>query len=319
MVFWCQVVSNREEMCKQIEDLRGEANIIPLVLRGLGFDHPNALLSDLNKLICEHKEQFEAKRFRATTDSPLALLLLSRTEFVLPQISSLTVLPEWFPRVGGQSASIAIEDLTRTADGPINMPEAHIGELSEKLFRLDVSVVSRLTQVALREPRLGQAVFDAVKKPDEKFMDFLTAARNYHADIRNPQGFRPSVREGRSFVSRLLYLMQTTTPEQIGRRAKALAMALDIEDNSLPPVDDSIISVILRPTNRDAGQATRFARNIIVTVYASSQFITAAAHADDYPNYPVLLLRSLSYNLRATLDGLTRAIDRLSRASDISG
>jgi hypothetical protein len=313
LVFWCQTAANRDEMRRRVEELRGDANIIPLVPRGVGFDNPNALLADLNRLIREHKEQFAAEGARAASaDGPLALLLLSRTEFFLPQIASLAILPDWFPRAGGQSVYITIEDLTRTADGPMNVQEAHVADMSEKLYRLDVALVSRINSVAQRDHRLGNAFFDHVKKTDEKFLEFLDAAKDYLVAIRNPQGYRPSAREGRSLVGRLLQMMQSTTPDQIGQKAKALATALGLEDKSLQNVNDSIVTVVLRPTNRDASQSVRFARNIIATVYSSAQFITAAAHADDYPNYPILLLRSYSYNLRATLDEITRALDGMS-------
>jgi len=312
LVFWCQTANNREEMCRQIEVLRGEANIVPLVPRGVGFDNPNALLADLNRLICEHKEQFLAEGISTTGNTrPIALLLLSRTEFTLPQIASLTVLPHWFPRVGGESVYIAIEDLSRTADGPMNVQEAHVGDLCEKLFQLDVALASRLAKVAQWDHSLNISFFASVRKPNEELAEFLEAARRYHVEVRNPQAYRPSVREGRSLIGRLLSLMQNTTPEQIGRRAKALTDALWIKDEEVRVVNDSIISVVLRPTNRDVSPAVRFTRNLIATVYASAQFVTAAAHADNYPNYQILLLRSLSYNLRTTLDDITRVLDRL--------
>ncbi|HEX6183063.1 MAG TPA: hypothetical protein VFZ44_04060 [Pyrinomonadaceae bacterium] len=317
LVFWCQIATNRDELCRQIEELRGEDNIIPLVPRGLGFDNPNALLADLNRLISEHREQFVAVGSRATSnDRPLALLLLSRTEFALPQIASLTVLPHWFPRVGGESVYITIEDLTRTADGPMNVQEAHVSDLCERLFKLDVSLVRRLTGVVRRDHKLGNAFFTYVRRGEENFTGFLEGAQTYLGEIRNPQGYRPSVRDGRSLVGRLLNLMQTTTPDQIDQRAKALAKALDISEGRLPVVNDSIVAVILRPVNRDTSPSVRFARNIIATTYSSAQFITAAAHADDYPSYPILLLRSLSYNLRTTLDDLTQVLVRLDNTSD---
>jgi hypothetical protein len=315
LVFWCQVVYDREEVCKRVNELKGNMHIISFVLRGTGFENPNAILSDLNELICEYRNQLEPEASRAfSNNAPIIILLLSRTEFTLPQISSFTVLPDWFPQLGAQSVYIEIEDLTGTADGPLNIPESHIDDLCEKLFRLEVSLISRLSEVEQKDPEYGRAFFADIRdgrKQNERPLEFLDDAKKYHNEVQTPRGFRPSAKEGRSIVGRLLRLMRITPPDQIGQKAKMLSIALGIYDLNLPIVDDSLASILLRPISRDINPSIRFARNIIVTIYASSQFVTAAAHSDDYPFYPVLLLRSISYNLRSVLDELTCAIKQL--------
>src|SRR5207245_4070128 len=123
LVFWCQILSNRDEMHRRINALKGDMDITPIILRGVGFDNPNAVLSDLNKLIHDHKHEFERGPHSISTDSkPLVILLLSLTPFTLPQISSLITLPPWFPKSRGENVFLMIEDLTVTANGSLNTP-----------------------------------------------------------------------------------------------------------------------------------------------------------------------------------------------------
>jgi hypothetical protein len=68
------------------------------------------------------------------------------------------------------------------------------------------------------------------------------------------------------------------------------------------------VAVLLRPTNPPKG-AARFGRNVLVTVFASSQFVTGAAHADAYPPFPVSLLAGASYDLRKALTRMIEVIE----------
>jgi hypothetical protein len=317
LVFWCQLPSSREEMCRRINTLKGDLDLTPLVLRGGGFDNPNAVLSDLNKLIREHKTQFErGPRLLLQDPGPIIILLLSLTEFTLPQISSLITLPDWFPRLGGHSIFILIEDLTRTADGPMNAQEVQVSDLCERIFALEVALVNRLSLVLERDRHGGQAFYSFIKKENEKYGTFLSESIKYHTEVRNPQGFRPSLKEKRCLVSRLIYLVRMCTVDEITKRAEALSIALNLPDN-IPIPPDSMVSVLLRATNKQT-PTTSFARNLLMTVYASAQLITAAAHADEYSRYSIVLLRSISFNLRSVLDSSLQLIENLDALNDFS-
>ena len=50
---------------------------------------------------------------------------------------------------------------------------------------------------------------------------------------------------------------------------------------------------------------------MIGTIAAASQFLTAAAHADEYPALPITLLRATSFDLRRNLSEMSSAIARL--------
>jgi hypothetical protein len=311
VVLWQQVLTDREGFRQQIESCKGNLRLVTIVVRG-GFDDPNAIMSDLNEAIDKHKPQFQSL---PDSRDPTIILLLSRTEFGLPQISSPCVLPHWFPRYGGRTFHITIEDITQSANGPMNVQEARVEQICESLFLLEAAMINRLLLAFKEDQNCGKSFFDIVKddkKPEEKYTDFLNIAKNYLNEIRNPGGYRPSAREGRSVISRLLRLMQKTSPDEIGRRAKALSTALGVTDSDKITSDDALVAVLLRPANRDSSSSSapsRFGRNLIIAIYASSQFVTAAMHADDYPSYPLLLLQSMSQNLQTTLIGLRRDIE----------
>jgi hypothetical protein len=308
-VFWCQVLSSREDMRKRINNLKGDLDLVTIVLTRPGFDHPNAVLSDLNELIRDHKHEFQrgpAPKYRGS--KPIILLLLSRTEFSLPQIASLITLPDWFPRLGGQHIFLTIEDLTGTADAPISGPEARIEEIAKRLFELEVALVKRMAAVASVNKHAGQELFQYLRAaPQQDYRQFLESAITYHEKLKNPEGFRPTVRENRCLSGRLIGLMRTATPDQISNRSKALAVALGVpEDVAVPR--ESFVSVLLRPTNKE-DNPTHFARNLLISIYCAAQMITTAAHADEYSRYPVTLLRSISYDFRSVLETVRRSVE----------
>ena len=63
-----------------------------------------------------------------------------------------------------------------------------------------------------------------------------------------------------------------------------------------------------QPTSPIQDTTVRWAFDVILTVGASCQFATAAAHADAYSHYPVRLIGSFSRDLQRALDGFIRAI-----------
>lgn len=311
VVLWQQVLSNREGFRQQVETHKGTLRLVTIVVRN-GFDAPNAIMSDLNEAIDQHRAQFEQL---PDGPDPTIILLLSRTEFGLPQISSPCVLPQWFPRHSGQTFHITIEDLTETSHGPMNAEEAMIEGISEALFILEAAIIKRLSDAVQKDQKCAQSFFDIIKddkKPNEKYSEFLAAAKTYINEIQNPSGFRPSAREGRSVIARILRLMQKTSPDELGRRAKAFSAALGITDDHRVASDDALVAVLLRPANRDqslSSAPSRFGRNALITIYASSQFVTASMHADEYPSYQLQLLGSMSRNLQTALTRLSHDID----------
>ena len=94
-----------------------------------------------------------------------------------------------------------------------------------------------------------------------------------------------------------------THADGLAKVAPSLAKALQSSDLGIESHEESILAVLGRPANPigDAGQ--RWAFDVIATVRAACQFVTAAAHADAYARYPVRLVGSLSRELQRSLDG----------------
>lgn len=309
-VFWYQVRTDRTRFMQEIESLKGDLALACLPVPAQGFDNANAILSDLSRLISENREYLEATLAgSARGGRPATVLLLSRTEFEIAQVSSPMEMPDWFPSIGGQTVQLTIEDLTHTAAGPLNVSEARIKDLCERLYSLESVLVKRLTQVHQLKPSCLMSFFDRVKD-GESCEDFLTAADAHLRAVSNPQGYRPSAR-GRSLVARILRQVTSSSPDQLGRCAKSLSDALRITEEGISGPGPSMVAVLLRPTQSDNLACTSFARNLIVAVYATSQFVTASAHADGYPSYPIELVRQTSLDLRSALESYAECLEGL--------
>jgi hypothetical protein len=77
----------------------------------------------------------------------------------------------------------------------------------------------------------------------------------------------------------------------------------------------SLISVLMRPVVRDKSRSVTWGRNLLTTVFAAYQYSTAAAHADDYGQFPVSLLGSMSRNMVRELEELSRSLGESSSAA----
>src|SRR5687768_4647935 len=127
VVLWVQVPSDREAMRTSLKQVIGDRPIVPLVIRDEGFENPNAILSDLNRLVQRYQQEFQ--QLQLVDSGPIVILLLARTDFKLPQVASPTVFPEWFPLVGGLNVYVIIEDLLRVVDATLSAVEARVPDI----------------------------------------------------------------------------------------------------------------------------------------------------------------------------------------------
>lgn len=298
--YWMRVTEDRDAYASAVSDELRDDPVVVVVIRDGRFTNPNALLSDFvelvaqNESLCQHRlDQSQMK---------CAFVLLSRTELTIAQVSSPVVLPTWFPIGGGTTMSMLIEDLTWTADAPLGAPEVRIAELGEGLFDLEEALFGRVREVAASDHRKTNGFLDVIRNAaGEKLEDILEAAAQHHASITTPAAFRPSLRDGRSLIARLWRVAQERQAEQMKVPSKALADALDLPEQIKLEWHESISSVLRRPSGGEANARLRFSRNVFLTVATACQLITGSAHSDDYGHYPVLLLRSFSYDLRRSL------------------
>jgi hypothetical protein len=309
--YWYKVSGDREGYARRLREEFREDPVVALVVREIRFDNPNAILTDLvevisrNRMACE-----EAIPAKLRPAAKCAIVLLARTELAVPQASSPVILPEWFPVGGGTMVSTIVEDLTWTADAPLNGREARVDEVCARLFGLEGALLGRLKSVHVSDHQKGNALLELIRRHEgEKFGDILSSVEAFRLSVTTPSAFRPSLREGRSLVARLWDVVQRHHPEGLGGPAKALATALALTDALGSPWYESLASVLRRPSSGDSPGARRFARNILVTVATACQFITAAAHSDDYGLYPVPLVRSVSLDLRRSMDDAEAVLD----------
>jgi hypothetical protein len=186
-VYWLRVTTSRDAFAGVIEQARGDLCVVPVVVRGDGFQNPNAILSDLNKLIADNESTFCTESLKGTDSRRIVILLLGRASLQVPQLSSPTTLPAWFPGFGGQTLDVTIEDLEAIAAGPLNAPESRISDIARHLFDLEKALIARLIHVLDSDHNAGNAFFSFIKdekKQEEGYRDFLGAAFAACQEIR---------------------------------------------------------------------------------------------------------------------------------------
>ncbi|MEU6876924.1 hypothetical protein [Streptomyces sp. NPDC046712] len=306
--FWFQVRGSRSDYAQELQkQLAGDA-VVVLVVRGAPFENVNAVLDDFVALIQEHRAACEKHLTGDGATERRAVVLLARNTLRLPQVSSPVALPTWFPRLGGQTTSVIIEDLTWRAESPLNTAEAAIGEACQLLFDLEGDLLERLHAVCAQKRAATDSFWSLIQRDgDGSFADFIDGVRASRHEVRNPSSYRPSVREGSSLVARIWGKTQATHPDGLGKPGKALALALALPESAVASWHRSLVSVLSRPSGPLTAEQA-FTINVLVTVTATCQMITAAAHADAYPSYPVPLIRSMSFDLRQGLAGARRVL-----------
>jgi len=302
-----RVAENREAYAAELNRELRQEPVVVVVVRDTRFTNPNAILAEFVEVVVQHKELCQQRLARSC--DKCAFVLLSRTELAVPQISSPVVLPTWFPVGGGGTISMLIEDLTWTADAPVETPEARIGDLCECLLDFEETFVARVRLVRASDHRKTSPFLDLVRRDTAETLEgILEAATAHRTSVTTPMAFRPSLRDGSTLISRLWAVVQQRTPEDMKGPSRAVAQALDLPETIVLVWHESISSVLRRPSAGESGETLRFARNLLMTLATACQFITAAAHADAYAHYPVPLLRSLSLDLRRSLRDAEKVI-----------
>lgn len=302
-VFWYAVASDRENFAERLRAAVAHLPIVVLVVRTAGFDNPNAVMNDLVDLLERHRDAvLETMGPHLGQCQSCALVLLGRSQLAVAQVSSPVALPGWFPMGGGTAAHCTIVDLTWTATGPLSAVTDDVADLCERLFAIDGTVLSRLQQVYERNHSAGQHLMLLLAEHgcEGRLPEFLETAAKYRAGVTAARGFRPTTKKVQTFVGAAWRLTQGRAPEALSKPAKALAAALDVTANGRVG-HESIVTVLARPTEPDPDWGRRFCRNLLVVVAAASQLITAAAHSDDYGDYPLPLLRLVVSDLRTSL------------------
>ena len=241
---------------------------------------------------------------RIRTANHLDVVLIARRELELESSSSPIVLPSWFPISPSTSVTATIMDLTWSTHVSLSAEELHAGEIASLLFDLDRELIRNLRVSHLRDHRLVNSLHDALKRKTDKsvsFTDLLSRAAETLGRVRNPRDFRPTRRDP-TIAGHLWNLANATAADGLPKRAKSLAKALDLPSGAVEGRHESLVTVLGRPSLRLDDPSQRWSLNLIVTTGAACQLLTAAHHADDYAEYPLPLVRSLSRDTRKSLD-----------------
>ena len=308
-VFWVTLSTDRDEFVQKLKEMRKELPIVPWVLRSPGFSDPNSVMNDVTRILNQTQKDIEAVCKTSTQKNCIALVLLSRRELNLAITSSPILLPDWFPVAPGQTVEARIDDLTWSVSVLISDEVSALGDLRRILYEIDDALITRLERSITVDHKRIQSLWDHIShKDDDKLKTELDKARSELHKIQNPTGYRPSTRSP-TIVGRLWYKVNSTTPDQLVRTAKALAEALALE-NDVGHDDVPLISVLNRPSNPIGNSYVWWSFCLIVALRSACQMVTAAAHADEYPKFPLPLLRSISLDFRRFLDTAIVALQK---------
>lgn len=196
-------------------------------------------------------------------------------------------------------------------EAPLDSAENSVPEICERLFYAEEELLRRLGEVYAVDPDGMELLVRVLDRERDRQCadDFLAAANAARAKVRSAQAFRPSMRERESLVARLWTTVRQTRPDELHRVADGLCAALALPDDFGLEWRESIIGLLVGPTSRRPSGGRHFALNVLYTVGAACQFVTASKHADVHPSYPLPLTRSLSYDLRRSLDSIIETLD----------
>lgn len=302
VVLWYQLASHRTTYANELRSCRESIPVVPIVLRGRLFEHPNAVMEDILTIIEEHREQIT----HTVHNGQLALLILSHTPLAIPQVSSPTILPAWFPMHAGELIHIQIEDLTAITEAPLS--ELAGAKIAEYIFHLDGSLLRRLRLMDSLDTTTGSRFLEFLRAPKrtrDKFFTHLTAAERVRQSVKNPAQFRPS-RDQSSIVGMIWAANETSDDAPPG----SLAQALGIPPRDLPPYHEPLFAVLARPA-LVREPAIRMTRALVDTLSIACQAVTVGHHSDRYPKYPLALLHTTATDLARSLTSMEAAINLL--------
>ena len=302
-VFWVMVFDeSRDRFAKDLakQAVGVDRATVPWVVRDPGvFNDANSVMTDVADVLEAARAEIEAI---GDGVAGVDLVLLARRELSMADASSPVQLPDWWPveRLRGALVTTTVLDLTWSTGVPLGDEVAALGDLSRLLYELDVVLVNRLVQMSSNRRNI-QSLDDRVF--DGGLADCLaTSERKLKELSGNVSRYRPSTRPGKndSIVARLWGHIDSCSPADLPNVARSLAKALGVEEGTFG--DLPLVGVLNRPTNPVADKGIESCMFLLVAIRSACQMLTAGAHADEYPRFPVLALRALSLDIRKYLD-----------------
>ena len=307
-LFWVAVFEDdRDEFAEGVKKAAegGDRALVPWVVRNAGFDDPNAMMLDVCANLELAKEEILSAWAEAREKEAVDIVLLTRRDLDLPFTASPVMIPGWFPVSAGTVVAAGVEDITWSVSVDIGHEASSTAELSRLLFELDEVLIARLQVVAHEEPQRLQSLWARCFGEDDPTNE-LVAMSGRLASVRNPARYRPQARKGTTVVGVLWYCVNTTAPDSLGKTARSLDQALGFNLHQ----DEPLLGVLSRMTNPILDDSMRSMFYLLVAMRSACQFVTAAAHADGYGRFPVMLLKGVSLDLRRFIDAVVAALAR---------
>lgn len=302
-VFWVTVSGERDVFAQQLRGALTDVPVVCVVVRRAGFREPNAVMHDVLSAIRDCQEQIQQVEDLARTSGGVDVVLVGRREWQLVDSSSPLDLPEWFPVDGGRTATVQLIDLTWSARVALDHPGVGLDDLRRILYELDTALLNVLERTRERDYRELQPLWQRLgmeSAGDRAMREELARVRDVLEDVGNPTKYRPSTVRDATLVGHLWSHTNKTSPDNLRRTADALAQALRVTPSQSRGV--SFTGVLNRPTNPIEDVVVRWLYGLLGSVRAACQLVTAAAHADRYPQFPSVLLKSTSLDIRQFLN-----------------
>ena len=309
-VWWVALSGDRDQFAEALLDSRSTSPIIPWILRTPGlFRDPNAVMNDISYVLGETQHNMVDVAESARRNGGIDVIVLSRTELELISTSSPILLPEWFPVTPGRTVTAQVHDLTWDVNVSMADEILELDDLRGILHNLDMALADRWRQCHEADHRRSQAIWAQIRRDSEQdIISVIDDIQSALSSIRNTSNYRPSTKQNKTMIERLWFLSNTTSPDKLHGKAKALAQALCAEELRLSDHSQPLLAVLGRPGNPIPDASVLWCYQLIVTLRNACQMVTTAAHADEYPPFPRALLKTVSLDLRRPLRAAIHAL-----------
>lgn len=303
--------SGRGEFAAAMRGLTSEEAVCSVALRAERFTHPDTVMNDLADTLEEVKDEILAWPLRGLVEAAgsLDVVIVSRMSFELAVTTSPLYLPEWFPVSPGRLVDASVTDLTLRVAVPLS--QVGTGELCRLLFELDRALLKRIKAGMDANPRSTREFLDecrgTTKRTDSYGQLLIDIEEKLHI-VKNPADYRPSTTSP-TLVNQIWRMANTRSANDLVKVAESLARAAPMVAVNPDDSPEALLTVLGGPNSqRFPSRESRRAYNVITSARGACRLITAAAHADEYGRYPAWLLRSLSLDLRRSIDEAVRSL-----------
>lgn len=311
LFLWVTVQGGREEYQSEIAELLSDTPVVPWIVRDAqAFSDANTLSQDIAEVIDRSEAAVNKERFRALCEKNgvVAYVLLSKVSLGVAQTGSPVRLPNWFPVARAQERYVIIDDITWSTHVSLESEALEIEAIREALYWVDRHLAERLQRVAASKPNEVAPFRDKFLKGEEVggVKAWSRSVEIRLIEIPNPRAYRPTLKNSCSVVSRIWRIVACQHLDGLGKYGKALSRAVDpLSDAS---TEESIAFLIGRPSSPLEDAEARWGVNLLLSCFAACQLSNAAAHSDNYQQYPVTLLKAFSVDVTRALDSIAQVL-----------